>query len=45
MEMLYEKEYYRERIVKMVGRIENVAILNYIYIIVADIEKEDKKEK
>lgn len=38
-----EKEYYRQKIIEMVGKVESTAILNYIYIIVADVVKEDKK--
>jgi hypothetical protein len=39
---LKEKEYYREQIVKMIQKIEDADVLNYIYIIVDDIEKELK---
>lgn len=35
-----EKEVYREKIVEMVGKIESLSILNYIYIIIKDIVKE-----
>lgn len=39
-----EKEEYRKKIVEMVEKIENIDILNYIYIIISDImiEKGDK---
>lgn len=40
---LRPKEYYRERIIEMVKDIKNSEILQYIYIIVSDIEREDKK--
>lgn len=40
-----EKECYREKIIELVKNIENTAILNYIYIIVLDVEKEDKKNE
>lgn len=42
MKNLREKEYYRERIVEMVRGVEKLSILNYIYIIVLDVAKEDK---
>ena len=32
-----EKEEYRKKIVEMVEKIENIDILNYIYIIISDI--------
>ena len=32
-----EKEEYREKIIEMVKEIENIDILNYIYIIISDI--------
>lgn len=38
------KNYYKEKIINMVKKIENPAVLNYIYIIVSDIVKEDKRE-
>lgn len=44
MEMFREKEWYREKIIEMVEKINNPAILNYIYIIVSDVIKEDKRE-
>lgn len=37
-----DKKYYRDRIAEMVGEIENIDILEYIYKITADIAKEDK---
>ena len=37
------KEICKKKIIELVEGIENPAILNYIYIIVADVEKEDKK--
>lgn len=36
-----EKEFYKGKIIEMVEKIENTAILNYIYIIVSDVAKED----
>ena len=36
-----EKEEYREKIIEMVEKIENIDILNYIYIIVSDIMIEE----
>lgn len=36
---------YKEEIIEIVGKIDNEKILNYIYIIVRDIAKEDVKEK
>lgn len=41
---LREKAYYRDKIIEIVGKIENPKILNYIYIIVSDVAKEDKNE-
>lgn len=38
---LRPKEYYRERIVKIVSEIQREDVLQYIYIIVTDISKED----
>jgi hypothetical protein len=35
-----EKEFYRDGIVKMVKKIDNQAILRYIYNIISDIIKE-----
>lgn len=40
--IMKEKEYYREQIVEMIQKIEDADVLNYIYIIVDDIEKELK---
>lgn len=43
-----EKEEYREKIIEMVKEIENIDILNYIYIIISDImieEGENGNEK
>lgn len=43
-----EKEEYREKIIEMVKKIENIDILNYIYIIISDImieEGENGNEK
>lgn len=45
MEILREKEYYKGKIIEMVREIKNVAILNYIYTIVSDVEKEDKENE
>ena len=42
MEDFRKKEFYREKIIELVEKIENPAILNYIYIIVSDVEKEEK---
>lgn len=42
MEKFREKEYYRKKIVEMVKKIEKLSILNYIYTIVSDVEKEDE---
>ena len=36
-----ERETYQKKIIEIVKKIENPAILNYIYIIVADVAKED----
>lgn len=36
---------YKKEIIKMVEEIENIAILNYIYIIVSDMAKENKKDE
>ena len=38
---LRPKEYYRERIVKIVSEIQREDVLQYVYIIVTDISKED----
>lgn len=34
MEKFSEKEYYRQKIIEMVGKIESVAILEYLYIFI-----------
>lgn len=44
MENLREKDYYKQKIIEMVERINNQDILGYIYIIVKDIIKEDKEK-
>ncbi len=44
MEKFSEKEYYRQKIIEMVGKIENLSILNYIFIIISDIIKEKSSE-
>lgn len=36
-----QNAYYRQRIVEAVKKIKNPAILNYIYIIVLDVESEN----
>lgn len=38
---LRPKEYYRERIVKIVSEIQSEKILGCIYVFVSDISKED----
>lgn len=38
-----EKEFYKRKIIELVEKIENPAILNYIYTIVSDVVKEEKK--
>lgn len=38
---LRPKEYYRDRIMKIVSEIQREDVLQYIYIIVTDISKED----
>lgn len=38
---LRPKEYYRERIVKIVSEIQSEKILGCIYVFVSDIAKED----
>lgn len=40
---LRPKEYYRERIVKIVSEIQSEKILGYIYVFVSDIAKEDSE--
>lgn len=42
MDELNEKEEIREEIIEIIKRMEDVNILNYILIIVDDIEKEEK---
>lgn len=39
--MLKEKDFYKEKIVEMVKEIDRTDILNYIYIIISDIVKEN----
>lgn len=41
---LRPKEYYRERIVKIVSEIQSEDILRYIYIIVTDVSQEVSNE-
>ena len=41
---LRPKEYYRERIVKIVSEIQSEKILKYIYIIVTDIKEDNLNE-
>ena len=38
---LRPKEYYRDRIVKIVSEIQSESVLQYIYIIVMDIKGEE----
>ena len=38
-----DENYYKNEIIKMVQKINRVDILNYIYIVVADILKEGKQ--
>lgn len=40
---LRPKEYYRDRIVKIVSEIQSEDILKYIYIIVTDIKEEENE--
>lgn len=40
---LRPKEYYRDRIVKIVSEIQSEKILKYIYIIVTDIKGEENE--
>lgn len=44
MEIIREKEVYREKIIEIVKGIENLAILNYIYTIVSDVGKDNVKK-
>lgn len=39
-EPLRPKEFYREKIISMINKINRTDILNYIYVIVSDIMKE-----
>lgn len=41
---LRPKEYYRDRIVKIVSEIQSEKILKYIYIIVTDIKEDNLNE-
>lgn len=41
---LRPKEYYRDRIVKIVSEIQREKILQYIYIIVTDVAQEVSNE-
>ena len=41
---LRPKEYYRDRIVKIVSEIQSEKILQYIYIIVTDIKEDNLNE-
>lgn len=41
---LRPKEYYRDRIVKIVSEIQSEDILQYIYIIVTDVSQEVSNE-
>lgn len=40
-----KKNNYKKQIIELLDKIENTDILNYIYIIVSDIVKEDKKDE
>ena len=42
---LRPKEYYRDRIVKIVSEIQSEKILQYIYIIVTDVSQEVSNEQ
>lgn len=44
MDNLREKDFYKGKIMEMVEGISSPAILNYIYIIVSDVVKEDKRD-
>lgn len=37
-----DSEYYKQEIIEMVRNIKNINILNYIYIIISDIMKEER---
>lgn len=39
---LRPKEYYRDRIVKIISEIQSERVLQYIYIIVSDIKEESR---
>lgn len=39
---LRPKEYYRDRIVKIISEIQSESVLQYIYIIVSDIKEESR---
>lgn len=41
---LRPKEYYRDRIVKIVSEIQREDVLQYIYIIVTDVSQEASNE-
>lgn len=41
---LRPKEYYRDRIIKIVSEIQSEDILQYIYIIVTDVSQEVSNE-
>lgn len=41
-EVMREKDYYKEKIIEMVGKIKSTGILIYLYKIVDDITKEGK---
>ena len=42
IKLLRPKEYYRDRIVKIVSEIQSESVLQYIYIIVSDIKEESR---
>lgn len=44
-EVFNAKEFYRERIIEMVKKIDRTDILNYIYIVVSDIIKERRNKE
>ena len=39
---LRPKEYYQDRIVKIISEIQSESVLQYIYIIVSDIKEESR---
>lgn len=43
-ELFSEKEYYRQKIIEMVGKIDNVKFLRRIYISLTEYLKEEKPE-